>query len=138
MRIAGILETALYCQDVAKAAAFYRRLFGFPVLLESERLVALNVAEKNVLLLFAVGQTGEPLTVEGGTIPPHGSLGQTHFAFAVDESDFAAWTARLTQEGVPVESVVQWSGGARSLYFRDPDGNMVELMTPGFWAFAPG
>jgi catechol 2,3-dioxygenase-like lactoylglutathione lyase family enzyme len=35
---------------------------------------------------------------------------------------------------VAVESVVTWPGGARSVYFRDPDGNLVELISRGFWA----
>jgi len=35
---------------------------------------------------------------------------------------------------VPVESVVTWPRGAQSIYFRDPDENLVELITPGFWA----
>ncbi len=60
MQIEGVLETALYVADVQRAAAFYRRLFGFPTLLESERLIALNVAGKNVLLLFPEGGTTEP------------------------------------------------------------------------------
>ena len=39
MKVGGILETALYVSDVTRAAEFYRRVFGFPTLLESERLV---------------------------------------------------------------------------------------------------
>ena len=54
MRVLGILETALYVADVSRAADFYRRLFGFGTLLESARLIALNVADRNVLLLCAV------------------------------------------------------------------------------------
>ena len=53
-RVHGILETALYAKDVKQAADFYRRLFGFATLLESDRLIALNVAGRDVLLLFQV------------------------------------------------------------------------------------
>jgi hypothetical protein len=35
---------------------------------------------------------------------------------------------------VTVEGVVNWPKGATSLYFRDPDGNLGELLTRGFWA----
>ena len=35
---------------------------------------------------------------------------------------------------VAVESVVTWPRGAKSIYFRDPDGNLAELISPGFWA----
>ena len=40
----------------------------------------------------------------------------------------------LGSEGVAVESVVTWPGGAKSIYFPDPDGNLAELITPGFWS----
>lgn len=136
MQIEGVLETALYVADVQRAAAFYRRLFGFPTLLESERLIALNVAGKSVLLLFPEGGTTEPFAVPGGegVIPPHGgAAGGYHFAFSITAEDVEAWRARLESEGVPVESVVRWPAGATSIYFRDPDGNLAELITGGFW-----
>ena len=137
MQVGGILETALYVSDIRRAAEFYRRLFGFPTLLESERLIALDVAGRSVLLLFPEGGTSEPFSVPGGggVIPPHsGSPGGYHFAFAIAAEDMEAWQGRLESEGVAVESVVTWPGGAKSLYFRDPDGNLAELITPGFWS----
>jgi catechol 2,3-dioxygenase-like lactoylglutathione lyase family enzyme len=134
MQVGGILETALYVADLTRAGEFYRRLFGFGTLLESERLIALDVAGKNVLLLFPRGGTGEPSRVPGGVIPPHGGSGQGHFAFSIAAEDVEPWRRHLESEGVAVESVVEWPGGARSVYFRDPDGNLAELMSPGFWA----
>src|SRR5438067_478604 len=108
MRVEGILETALYVSDPAVAAAFYRRLFGFGTLLESDRLVALDVAGRNVLLLFRRGATGEPFDTGGGVIPAHAGAPPTHFAFAIAAEDVEPWTERLTAEGVAVESVVSW------------------------------
>lgn len=133
MRIGGILETALHVADPFKSAAFYRRLFGFEMLLESERLVALNVAGRSVLLLFREGATSEPFTVEGGVIPPHGGSGHLHLAFSIAAEDFEPWTWRLQAEGIAVESIVNWPGGAQSIYFRDLDCHLVELATPGIW-----
>jgi catechol-2,3-dioxygenase len=52
MRVGGILETALHVTDLVRSAEFYRRFFGFETLLANERLVALDVAGRNVLLLF--------------------------------------------------------------------------------------
>jgi catechol 2,3-dioxygenase-like lactoylglutathione lyase family enzyme len=129
----GILETALYVKDVQKAAAFYRRLFGFATLLDSERLIALDVAGRNVLLLFKEGATKEPFATSGGVIPGHAGSGVTHFAFSIASEDLADWQQRLDAEGVAVESVVNWPGGDQSVYFRDVDENLVELITPGFW-----
>jgi catechol 2,3-dioxygenase-like lactoylglutathione lyase family enzyme len=137
MRVGGILETALYVSDIPRAAEFYRRLFGFPTLLESERLIALDVAGRSVLLLFPEGGTSDPFPVPGGggVIPPHGgSRGGYHFAFSIAAEDVGPWQRRLGAEGVAVESVVTWPGGAKSIYFRDPDSNLAELISPGFWA----
>ena len=134
MQVGGILETALYVADLPRAAAFYRRLFGFGTLLDTERLVALNVAGRNVLLLFLAGATTEPFAVPGGIIPPHDGSGQTHLAFSITAADLDPWRAKLAAEGVAVESTVTWPGGAVSIYFRDPDEHLVELITPGFWA----
>ena len=35
--LTGVLETALYVDDVARAVSFYRNLFEFDVLFENER-----------------------------------------------------------------------------------------------------
>ena len=137
MQVGGILETALYVSDIKRAAEFYCRLFGFPALLESDRLVALDVSGRSVLLLFPEGGTTEPFPVPGGVgvIPPHGgSRGGYHFAFSIASEDVESWQRRLESEGVAVDSLVTWPGGAKSLYFRDPDGNLAERITPGFWS----
>ncbi len=136
LRISGILETALTVADVPQSAEFYRRLFSFVTLLDSERLVAFNVADRNVLLLFKAGGTNEPLSIEGGVIPPHAGGGQSHLAFSIEAADLTAWEQRLEAKGIEIESVVDWPSGARSLYFRDLDDHLVELATPGLWPLA--
>ena len=133
MQVTGILETALHVANPVRSADFYRRLFGFDLLLETERLVALNVAGRNVLLLFQEGGTSEPLVIEGGVIPPHGGSGQLHLAFSIVAEDVEPWTQRLRSAGIAIESVVNWPEGGQSLYFRDPDGHLVELATPNIW-----
>ena len=134
MHVGGILETALYVADVSRSAEFYRRLFGFGKLLESERLIALDVAGRNVLLLFRRGATDEPFAMPGGVIPPHGGSGTSHFAFSIASEDVEPWQRHLEAKGVSIESVVSWPGGAKSIYFRDPDGHLAELISPGFWS----
>ena len=96
-----------------------------------------DVAGKSVLLLFPEGGTNEPFPVPGGggVIPPHaGVSGGNHFAFSIASEDVEAWKGHLESKGVAIESVVSWPGGARSLYFRDPDDYLAELITPGFWS----
>jgi catechol 2,3-dioxygenase-like lactoylglutathione lyase family enzyme len=131
--VSGILETALYVKDPATSAAFYRRLFDFPTLLETDRLVALNVAGRNVLLLFKEGATADPYATPGGVIPGHAGAGPTHFAFSIAKEDVPQWRQRLQAAGIAIESTVTWPTGAISLYFRDEDEHLVELITPGFW-----
>ena len=134
MRVTGILETALHVEDVARSREFYQNIFGFPVLQGDERFCALNVANKQVLLLFKKGGSTEPVAVPGGIIPPHGGDGHLHFAFSILAGDLPAWEARLRDHHIAIESRVQWDRGGTSIYFRDPDGHLAELVTPGIWA----
>jgi catechol 2,3-dioxygenase-like lactoylglutathione lyase family enzyme len=131
--VSGILETAIYATDLQTTASFYRRVFDFGTLLESDRLIALDVAGRNVLLIFKDGATEGAYATPGGVIPGHGSGGKTHFAFSIRSEEADAWIQRLKESGVDIESTVDWPGGARSIYFRDPDGNLAELITAGFW-----
>ena len=132
--VRGVLETSLYVSDLERSRAFYTRLFGFPILLQDDRFCALNVCDRQVLLLFRRDASDNPVTTAGGTIPPHGGEGQLHLAFAIGRDEFDAWERRLQSEETPVESRVGWNRGGKSLYFRDPDGHLLELATPGVWA----
>ncbi len=132
-RLGGVVETALYVADLPRARAFYRDVLGCPVLLDTPRLVALDVAGRGVLLLFQQGATDAALPTEGGLVPGHGAAGVQHLAFAVARDAVPAWIARLAAAGVAVESRVRWARGGESVYFRDPDGHSVELATPGLW-----
>lgn len=133
-RVHGILETALYVSDVKRAADFYQRLFGFNSLLESDRLIALNVADRDVLLLFQQGATKQPLETAGGVIPGHSGTGSNHLAFAITRDEVSEWLQKLESEKITLESTVTWTGGSQSFYFRDLDDNLVELTTPGLWS----
>ena len=131
--IEGVLETALYARDLSRTAAFYRDLFGFPVLVDSPRLVAFDVAGKSVLLIFQAGATEADVSDARGIIPGHDGQGRLHFAFAIVAADLDAWRARLAEKGVAIAGEYTWPRGGVSLYFRDPDDALVELATPGLW-----
>lgn len=131
--ITGLLETSLYAKDVNVTAAFYRNLFGFKALVESPRLVALEVAHRHVLLVFQRGATEADAADARGTFPGHDGMGRLHLALSIAAEDLAAWRARLAERAVPIAGAYQWPRGGTSLYFRDPDGALVELATPGLW-----
>jgi catechol 2,3-dioxygenase-like lactoylglutathione lyase family enzyme len=131
----GVLETALIVEDVARATRFYHELFGLEVMVQSERLASLHVKPAQVLLLFRRGGTLDDIRLPGGVVP--GGMdaeGRGHMAFAIDAEQLDAWRRWLEQNAVAIESTVQWERGGTSLYFRDPDGNLLELATPGVWA----
>lgn len=132
MRPRRVLETALYCDDLAKTARFYQQL-GFTSMLESGRLVALDAGEGTVLLLFQSGSARDGLATSGGFVPGHDGQGPQHVAFAIGAADLPVWEDRLAAVGIAIESRVRWDGGGISLYFRDPDGHSIELATPGTW-----
>jgi catechol 2,3-dioxygenase-like lactoylglutathione lyase family enzyme len=134
MKVQGVLESSLYCDDLQASAAFYRRLFGFETLFEDDRLCALSVAGKDVLLLFRRGGSLQPSNLSGGVIPPHDGSGALHLAFAIAAEDLPGWEEKLAASGIEIESRVHWPRGGWSLYFRDPDGHLLELVTPGLWA----
>ena len=132
--LTGIIETALQVRDLSASAGFYRRVLGLQVIDGNERFCALSVAGRDVLLLFLQGASSSAVDLPGGRVPPHESCGSSHFAFSLDRRYLADWERSLEQNGVAIESRVQWERGGTSLYFRDPDGHLVELATPGVWS----
>ncbi|MGE0846206.1 MAG: VOC family protein [Flavobacteriaceae bacterium] len=129
-----IIETALYVDSLERAAAFYEDTLGLKALVKSDALHAYDVGGKSVLLIFRRGAQMRTQALPGGTIPPHDGSGPLHVCFAVATGELAEWEARLTKAGVGIEGRVDWPKGGRSVYFRDPDNHLLELMTPGNWA----
>lgn len=129
-----VLETSLYVDDLQRSIDFYERVFGFEKLMGDDRFCALNVTNQQVLLLFVKGKTTMPITIPGGVIPPHDGSGTTHLAFSIPMESEPGWLEHLSTHSVEMESRVVWPRGGFSLYFRDPDGHLLELVSPGCWA----
>ena len=130
----GINHVTIKVRDLNKSRHFYERLFVFPVMESDTRFCAYNVAPGAVFLLFERGKTLEPVRLPFGVIPPHDASGHMHMAFAIPQDQLAAWRERLSNFQIPIESEVKWPRGGTSVYFRDPDGHLLELATPGLWA----
>jgi catechol 2,3-dioxygenase-like lactoylglutathione lyase family enzyme len=86
------------------------------------------------LLLFKKGASLQAVVTPGGKIPPCDGSGNSHLAFPVAVSQLEDWEKRLLENGIAIESKVHWERRGQSLYFRDPDGNLLELATPGLWS----
>ncbi len=134
--VTGVVETALYVDDLERSGRFYEAVFGFRPLMAEERMRAYSVADRQVLLLFKKGGSTQPSPMHGGVIPPHDGRGTLHLAFAIPPEEVAPWQRQLEENGVALESRVHCgddSPQGDSLYFRDPDGHLIELITPGCW-----
>jgi catechol 2,3-dioxygenase-like lactoylglutathione lyase family enzyme len=132
-RLNGVLETALYTDDMERARAFYEGVLELKPIFSDNRLCAYGVAERSVLLIFRRGSATQAVTIPGGTIPGHDGAGPLHIAFAIDRDELEQWERRLASHDVAIEGHTDWSRGGRSVYFRDPDGHLLELATPGLW-----
>jgi len=132
--ILGVIETGIYVEDLEQAEAFYRDVLGLPVLFkEVGRHVFFQVGDRNVLLIFK-----PETTRKGDILPAHGATGPSHFALGVPADALDAWRSRLARHGVALEKEMHWPGGGSSIYFRDPAGNSVELITPHVWGLPSG
>jgi catechol 2,3-dioxygenase-like lactoylglutathione lyase family enzyme len=129
MTVHDVLETCLYVDDLARAERFYSEVLGLKLESRQEGRHVFFHCGRQMLLLFNPLACREP----NEQFPPHGAFGPGHVAFGVREAELPAWTERLTQHEVAVEKTIDWPGGGRSVYFRDPAGNSLELATPKIW-----
>lgn len=129
MPLRKILETCLYVDDLERAARFYGEVLGLPLVgCQEGRHLFFRCGEQMLLIFRPEG------SLQGdGPIPTHGARGPGHVAFSVSAPELAEWQSRLDQAQIPVEAVIDWPQGGRSIYFRDPAGNSIELAMPEIW-----
>jgi len=132
--IVGVVETCVYADDLENAERFYGECLGLTLAArEPGRHVFFQVGDRNMLLVFRAEASRR-----GDSLPPHGATGSTHLALGIAAEDLEAWRNHLQRHGVQIEQQQEWRGGGRSLYFRDPAGNLVELITPCVWGLPSG
>jgi catechol 2,3-dioxygenase-like lactoylglutathione lyase family enzyme len=131
--IRHLVEASLYVSDLDAAATFYGTVLGLECIGREAGRHAFFRAGEGVLLLFDA-----TATARGGNLPSHGANGPGHVALGIDRQDLDAWRTRLEQLSVPIEKEIDWPRGGKSIYFRDPAGNSLELVTPGCWGLPSG
>jgi catechol 2,3-dioxygenase-like lactoylglutathione lyase family enzyme len=118
----------LYAADVPSLISFYSDVVGLTAIdPPDEHSAAFRLDDGNVLLVFDPSRTAQP----GRFVPEHGTSGQGHVAFKVDELDGLAH--QLREHDVEIEREITWPLGGRSVYFRDPAGNSVEFVEGEIW-----
>jgi catechol 2,3-dioxygenase-like lactoylglutathione lyase family enzyme len=132
--IQSVVETAIYADDLEREEPFYRVVLGLTLVdKEPGRHLFFYVGDSDMLLVFR-----PETTLKGDRLPAHGCTGAGHFALGIAAEDLDAWRQRLRDHGVAIEHEESWPRGGHSLYFRDPAGNALELVTPGIWGLPSG
>jgi catechol 2,3-dioxygenase-like lactoylglutathione lyase family enzyme len=102
------------------------------VIQEEEGKLIFLKAGKSMLLIFDPLRT----STNNGKLPTHGATtppSSIHFAMEIEDQEYQQYKELLVQNGIAIEKEVKWNCNTRSLYFRDPSGNLLELITPGGW-----
>jgi catechol 2,3-dioxygenase-like lactoylglutathione lyase family enzyme len=134
LKIDKVIETVLYVSDIERADAFYREVLKLPTMAANERFRAYNVGDRSVLLLFIEGDSLRGAHYPTGFIPAHDGVGPAHIGLAVTKEQLPHWERHLVDNGMEIEGRMRWEHGGESIYFRDPDAHLLELVTPGIWA----
>jgi catechol 2,3-dioxygenase-like lactoylglutathione lyase family enzyme len=124
----GVLETCIYVSDLDRTKTFYTEVLGIEVHSELEGRHAFFRIGDSMLMAFVADESRK-----GKTLPPHGAEGEIHLALRIGRGDLGAWKKRLEERGIAIESEYAWGDRGVSLYFRDPDGNLVELVNAEIW-----
>ena len=132
MKINKVVETCIYSSNLKSMKKFYVGMLGLPLVQEENDKFIFLEAGKSMLLIFDPTRT----SIDNDRLPAHGAQtppSSLHFAMEIEERDYQRWKELLANNKIAIEKELDWNGRARSLYFRDPAGNLVELITPGEW-----
>jgi catechol-2,3-dioxygenase len=129
----GILEAALYVDDLDAAEQFYGEVLALEKIQRvTDRHVFYRVGA-TVLLIFNADETEKPPLNPDMPVPPHGARGPGHVCLSLSRDQIAVMRKHLLDWNVPLDAEFDWPNGACSLYVRDPAGNSVEFAEPHLW-----
>jgi catechol 2,3-dioxygenase-like lactoylglutathione lyase family enzyme len=114
-------HTIVSCKDQQRSAAFITGILGLPA---ATRFAHFLVVEADNGVSLDYSETSDEITAQ-------------HYAFLVGEEEFDASFARIKDQGLPYwadpgrtrRDEVNARDGGRGLYFEDPDGHLMEIIT---------
>ncbi len=120
-------HAGVYVSDIARSVAFYRDLLGFDVRYDSapgqpgDRVVIGLIAGLAVELVkkAELGVVAAPVAADG--------MGIANLSFSVPDVD-QAYAALLARDLANMDRPTTLPSGVRLVLFRDPDGNLIELL----------
>lgn len=115
--LSGICELTLETADPKQLERFYTEVLGCAVLSREDDRIWLSCGERTRLGLWTRGP--KEFGDRGGR--------HVHFAFRVPPRGLDRLRRRLADHGVAFEGPVEHDGGDRSIYFEDPEGNVLEI-----------
>jgi catechol-2,3-dioxygenase len=121
---------------------FYINILGLEFVSEEEDRHVFLKAGQSMLLIFNPNKTlannnnisnrsnsSTQLPIHGAFAPP--SI--IHFALEIEKQNYDSAKYILNEKNIKIEKEVIWEKGTNSIYFRDPAGNLVEIITQDCW-----
>jgi catechol 2,3-dioxygenase-like lactoylglutathione lyase family enzyme len=127
----GLAEIVLVVNDVRASARFYKDVVGLAPRTDPDDDWAWFWAGEPGRLQSVALHRGPLLFEEHSPLPEGERFGRVHFAFDVARDGLDDAVERVRAAGVEVYGPTdfEWMS-ARSYYFYDPDGNLLELWSP--------
>ena len=120
-------HTIVQTRDKAQSVRFYERMFGFQYEGEFGPFAPVKIPNQSLTLDF---------------LDDRESFDTQHFAFKVSEAEFDEIFNKIVEDGLDYGSepwtstdkkINHWNGG-RGVYFRDPSGHLLEILTRDYSA----
>jgi catechol-2,3-dioxygenase len=119
---------------------FYINILGLDFVSEEEDRYVFLKAGQSMLLIFNPNKTLADADVINRSsttqLPAHGAFAPPsiiHFALEIEKQGYDSATQILKKKNIKIENEITWDKGSNSIYFRDPAGNLVEIISPGSW-----